>query len=97
MVKWNCYIQEYNTEKGLSARLRDKKTNKKIVIETMFIDGKYHLLQFLSAAKSNINIMPTIYNRDGIDVVEVRGIKEKEDNESIFVNINIDGGGYSFK
>ena len=60
-IKLECYIEEYRNQKNfLSARLRDKKTNKKVVLVGENLD-KNHLLRFLSQAKLNQDIMPTIY------------------------------------
>ena len=64
-IKLECYIEEYRNQKNfLSARLRDKKTNKKVVLVGENLD-KNHLLRFLSQAKLNQDIMPTIYEQNG--------------------------------
>lgn len=48
LIKLECYIEEYRNQKNLlSARLRDKKTNKRIVLVGENLD-KNHLLRFLS-------------------------------------------------
>ena len=97
MTRWACYIEEYESEKGLAARLRDKKTNKKIKILSTSLEEKAHLLRFLSAAKLYKDIMPTVFNRDGKDVVAVYGVKRKENKTTILVDIYRDGGGYLFE
>ena len=97
MTRWECYIEEYESENGLAARLRDKKTNKKISIQVTSLEGKMHFLQFLSAAKLNKDIMPTVFDRDGADIIAVYGVKQKENKSTIFVDTDKDGGGYLFE
>ena len=97
MTRWECYIEEYESENGLAARLRDKKTNKKISIQVTSLEGKMHFLRFLSAAKSNKDMMPTVFDRDGEDVIAVYGVKQKENKNTIFVDTDKDGGGYLFE
>lgn len=91
-----CYIEEYITEKGLCARLRNKKTNKKVCF---WGDGFnwMHLLKFLSQAKINLKIMPTVYDKNGKDMVMVRGIIIDESQDEITVDINVETGGYIFE
>lgn len=97
MEKYDCYIEEYTNDNGkLCARLREKKSNKKIVIEGNFFVWS-HLLRFLSQAKKNLSIMPTVYDRDGTDIVAVRGIKQLEDADSINVSLNALGAGYQYE
>ena len=97
MVKLNCYIEEYQNENGtLCARLRDKTSNKRIVISGDTCT-KVHLLRFLSAAKSHTDIMPTVYDRDGTDSVAVRGALQDEGPEVITVSLDIPGAGYLFE
>ena len=72
MTRWECYIEEYESENGLAARLRNKKTDKKISIQVTSIEGKKHFMQFLGAAKANKK-MPTIFDRNGDDVIAVMG------------------------
>ena len=97
MEKWKCYIEEYEAENGLSARLRDKQSNKKIIIQAKSTPGKNHFLRFLGAAKTNQGVMPTIFNRDGKDIVAVYGVKQKENRTTIFVDIDRANGGYRFE
>ena len=97
MEKWSCYIEEYSSAKGLSARLRDKATDKKISIQICSVEGKKHFLEFLSAAKRNQIIMPTIFNRDGSDIIAVYGIKQGENADTIFVDTDCENGGYLFE
>lgn len=97
MQKINCYIEEYKNEKGnLCARLREKETNKKVTMVGVNAD-KTHLLKFLSQAKLNQSIMPTIYERNGKDIIAVRGIIESANKEEIIVNIDVEFGGYLFE
>lgn len=97
MDKFDCYIEEYTNSSGTPcARLREKESNKKIVLEgDAFV--KKHFLRFLSQAKLNINIMPTIYDRYGTDIVAVRGIKQAENEETIEISLNVFGAGYLFE
>ena len=61
LVKISCYIEEYSNQNGkLCARLRDKASNKKVVLMGHNTD-KNHLLRFLTQAKIHQDIMPTIY------------------------------------
>lgn len=96
-VKLSCYIEEYkNQDGGLSARLREKESNKKVVLAGQNVDKK-HLLQFLTQAKMHRDIMPTVYDREGVDIVAVRGYIASDTSEEIVVNIDIDKGGYLFE
>lgn len=97
MTRWECYIEEYEFEGGLAARLRDKKSGKRITIQITSLEEKMHFLQFLNAAKANKEIMPTVFNPNGNDVVAVYGIKQEESDEEILVDINIHHGGYLFE
>lgn len=95
--KWNCYIEEYkNAEGKLCARLRDKDTNKKVIIVGTNAD-KNHLLRFMSQAKINLHIMPTVFDKNGTDIIAVRGYVDSEDEEEIVVNIDVETGGYLFE
>lgn len=96
LIKIDCYIEEYKNQKNiLSARLRDKRTNKKIILIGKNLNKK-HLLQFLSQAKLNQDIMPTIYEQNGEDKIVVRGYIVSSTEESIEVCIDIENGGYLF-
>lgn len=97
MDKIDCYIEEYTNSSGVPCvRLREKESNKKIVLEgDSFV--KKHFLRFLSQAKLNINIMPTIYDRYGTDIVAVRGIKQAENEETIEISLNVFGASYLFE
>lgn len=97
MTRWECYIEEYESENGLAARIRDKKTNKKIVILVTSLEEKVYFLRFLSGAKLNKAMMPTVFDRDGKDVIAVYGTKQKENKNTIFVDTDKDGGGYLFE
>ena len=91
-----CYIEEYTNQKGLCARLRDKRTNKKVAFWGDSFNWR-HLLRFLSQAKINLNIMPTVYDRYGNDIVAVRGIIIDESSDEITVDVNVETGGYMFE
>lgn len=96
LIKLECYIEEYRNQKNLlSARLRDKKTNKRIVLVRKNLD-KNHLLRFLSQAKLNQDIMPTIYEQNGKDKIIVCGYIVSSTEESIEICIDIENGGYLF-
>lgn len=97
LVKVNCYIEEYQNEfNQLSARLRDKETNRKVVLSGNNLDSR-HFLQFLSQAKLHEDIMPTVYKRDGVDIVAVRGYVISDTNDAIEIGIDIENGGYLFE
>ena len=95
--KLECYIEEYLNENGqLCARIRDKQTGKRVeMIGDFYV--KAHFLRFLSQAKLNINIMPTVFEPDGVDIVAVRGIKRNEDDTSIVIELTGLGAGYLFE
>ncbi len=58
---------------------------------------KNHFIRFLSAAKKYTDIMPTVYDREGVDVVIVHGLVENESNNIIEVEIGAPGAGYMFQ
>lgn len=61
--KSGMLLQEYRNQKNLlSALLRDKKTNKRIVLVGKNLD-KNHLLRFLSQAKLNQDILLQYMNK----------------------------------
>ncbi len=95
--KFECYIEEYENKQGkLCARIREKKSNKRIeMLGDSFV--KMHFLRFLSQAKVNLEIMPTVYEREGTDIVSVRGKKQSEDDERIVVSLTGIGSGYLFE
>lgn len=97
MVKLDCYIEEYQNNIGaLCARLRDKASNKRIIIQGDE-QQKAHLLRFLSSAKCYSEVMPTVFCRDGADIVAVRGLIKSEDADSIEISIDAPGAGYLFQ
>lgn len=60
-----CYIEEYKNEQGqLSARLREKRTGRKVDLGVT-LDGKQQFLQFLSAAHGQKAVMPDLFSKDG--------------------------------
>ena len=52
---------------------------------------------FLSQAKMQQGIMLTIYDRDGSDIIAIRGYIESETDNEIIVCIDTNGGGYLFE
>lgn len=95
MSKLSCYIEEYYNDNGtLCARIRDKVSNKRIVI---WSNDKGHFLRFLSSAKKYYNLMPTIFDKDGTDIIVVHGLVESENDEIIEVRIDAPGAGYLFQ
>lgn len=97
LTKIECYIEEYKNQSGsMCVRLRDKHTNKKVVLTGKNAD-KEHLLRFLSQAKINNSLMPTVYDRNGSDIVAVRGYVISDTEDEIEVCIDIENGGYLFE
>ncbi len=97
MVKLDCYIEEYQNNTGaLCARLRDKASNKRIIIQGDE-HQKAHLMRFLSSAKHHLEVMPTVFYRDGADSVAVRGLVKSEDADSIEISLDALGAGYLFQ
>ena len=97
MDKLDCYIEEYRSESGsLCARLRDKVSDKRVIIQGDD-EVKHHLLRFLSAAKKHSDAMPTVFQRKGTDIVVVRGIIKSDDAGSIEVSLEGPGAGYMFQ
>ena len=82
LVKISCYIEEYSNQNG---KLMGHNTDKN------------HLLRFLTQAKIHQDIMPTIYDKDGKDIVAVRGYIVSDAPDEIVVNIDIEMGGYLFE
>lgn len=93
-MRYSCYIEEYRNEQNqICARLRDKASNKKILVTGKNVD-KNHMLHFLSQAKIRQEIMPSIYEREGVDAVVVDGMPvEERENEIV---VNVESGGYMF-
>lgn len=82
----SCYIEEYQTENGLAARLRDKSSDKKIVFwsspnDANAIEQKRGLLMFLSDTKRMNN--PEYFKKDGIAYILIQGILLKETEDTI--------------
>lgn len=97
LVKILCYIEEYQNSRGvLSARLRDKDSDKIVILSGHNVN-KSHFLNFLSQAKTHHDIMPTIYERNGFDSVAIRGCIVTTTSTYIEVNIDIETGGYLFE
>lgn len=95
ITKIRCYLEEYCNEKGIpSVRLRDKATGKKVVIGGRNVRVSA-FLRFLSQAKIHQDIMPTIFDRNGTDIVAVTGniISVTEDE----IRVNVEMGGYLYE
>lgn len=81
-----CYVEEYQNEKGLCARLRDKNTGKLIVFWTSpndpnAIEQKRGLLQFLSEVKMTND--DEYFKKDGKKSILVQGIFLSENDTEI--------------
>jgi len=70
-----CYIDEYVNEQGrASARLREKRTGRKVDLGFADTAAQQHFLQFLSAAERHGDEMPEVFDKDGdADCVVVSG------------------------
>lgn len=96
-VKIGCYIEEYKNPNGqLCARVRDKKTNKIVVLSGNSVD-KNHFLMFLSQAKIHKGVMLTVFDRNGSDIIAIRGYIASETDKEINICIDTDDGGYLFE
>ena len=84
------------SENKLCARLREKRSNKRIVL-CSGSDERNNMLRFLSLVKKNIELMPTVFDRDGDDIVAVQGIKQAENDESIQISFDAIGAGCFFE
>lgn len=92
-----CYIEEYTGPAGrLCVRLRDKVSDRKVVLSGQHV-SKEHLILFLSQARVHTSAMPTIYQREGNDIVAVLGCVVSATSEEIEVNIDVPFGGYLFE
>lgn len=91
-----CYIEEYVGVLGLCARLRDKVTNRRVVILPDCKDScaKDGFLRFLSEAKARQSDMPTIFDMDGDDLVLVKGCIVSDTADVLEVDASL--GGYEF-
>lgn len=81
-----CYIEEYENQGRLCARLRDKATNKKVVFwlsprDKTAAKQKYELLEFLSDAK-RMN-RPDFYKKDGDESIVVQALLLSESDDTI--------------
>lgn len=99
ITKLACYVQEYShpVTGGLCARLRDKVSDKKVSIVTSDLNVRNKFLAFLSQARIQKVIMPTVFDRDGTDIVAVRGLIVEETKDEISVAIQVHGGGFLFE
>lgn len=62
-----------------------------------YIQEYSNLLAFLLQAKINKRIMPTVFDKDGKDIVAVRGMCIGETDASIDVNPYVQNGGFLFE
>lgn len=99
MMKYECYVEEYMNARGvLSARLRDKKTDKKVVLVSEDPLFRVQFLAFLSQAKLHTDVMPTIFDRNGTDIVAIRGLLLRETANEIEVDpYGCEGGGFLYE
>ena len=73
-----------------------KSSNKRIVI--LANDQiKMHFLRFLSAAKRYETIMPTVFEKNGTDMIVVTGLISCENQDCIEVSLEVPGAGYLFQ
>ena len=96
VVKISCYIEEYHDNGKLCVRLREKKSNKKVVLSGANL-SKSHFLRFLSQAKIHKDIMPSVFDRNGTDIVSVRGFIVYDRDDEICIDVNTMMGGYLFE
>ena len=97
MDRIECYIEEYTNDQGqLCARIREKESNRRVVLDGVLYN-KNHFLRFLGQARKRTDIMPTVFDRYGKDVIAVRGIRQFEDEEIIEINLDVVGGGYLYE
>lgn len=90
-----CYLEEYkNSEGQLCARIKDRETDKTVVLSGDV--NKQHFLRFLSAARICQDKIPTIWDKNGTDIVVVYGYIEAETDNEITVCVNTPNGGYAF-
>lgn len=70
-----CYIEEYANDQGrLSARIRQKKTGKKVDLGFVGVESRNHFLRFLSAAMQNADHIPGVFLKDDdADCIKVSG------------------------
>lgn len=91
MAKIQCYIEEYKAKNGLGARLRDKRTGKKVIIKASE-ELKMQLRELLGAAKTYKNIIPSVFDRKGYNIVAIYGKKRKENKAEILIDIAREDG-----
>jgi len=85
----SCYIEEYTTEKGLCARIRDKMTNKRVCFwfspyDVGCYEWKNDYLKYLSDIKRLNNL--EYYKRDGEAWIQLSAILLKESDDEILVS-----------
>lgn len=95
-IKIECYLEEYSDQQGrLCARLRDKKSDRVVVLSGNV--NKSHLLRFMSQAKNHQNVIPTIFDKNGMDIIAVRGYILSETDTEVNVCVDTPHGGYLFE
>lgn len=87
-----CYVSEYLNDEGKTcARLKDKKTDKKVVMVTKKNDVSWKLIKLMQYASM---IAPELKDRFGSEAIKVVGDLVSDNKEIIEINIDVDGGGY---
>lgn len=91
-VEINAYLEEYENNDLLNARLRDKSTNKKVVFVSSMSEAakdKTDLLLFLNACQTQRGLFPDLFTRNGnLDVVKVKGELITENDDEIQLKHN---------
>ena len=82
----SCYIEEYEDQGRLCARLRDKDTDKKVVFwissnDSTALEQRNELLEFLSDTKRMNH--PELYKKDGNESIIVQAILLSESEDTI--------------
>lgn len=94
MIRLECYIEEYMTEGGLCARLREKESDNIIIFENCSADEKRKFLQFLTSAKLSEPILSELFVRFGEDCVAVYAEKIVRSKNGITIYADSTNFGY---
>lgn len=90
-----CYVIEDESNGIKDVKMIDKRSSKVVSLSGSNLDLG-HLSLFLNMTRFQHDVMPTIYEPDGSDIVVVHGRIKKETEEKLKVTIDVDGGGYNF-